>query len=218
MLGIARSSSDELFAEWGDFSLTDATDEIPPTRGLHIGFAASSRELVDEFWRAGIGAGAPDEGEPGPRPQYGDDYYAAFLLDPDGSSVEAVHHGSVGAAGIDHLWLRVADVASSRAFYLEVAPYTGFSLRTDTPERVQLASAAASFSLVHGSPVTQNLHVAFLAAANETVGRFHAAATAAGYRDNGGPGERPVYHPGYYAAFVVDPDGTNVEVVCHNRA
>ncbi len=59
--------------------------------------------------------------------------------------------------------------------------------------------------------------MAFPAAENATVDAFHEAATGAGHRDNGGPGERPVYHPGYYAAFVLDPDGNNIEVVNHNR-
>ena len=55
------------------------------------------------------------------------------------------------------------------------------------------------------------------AAENATVDAFHRAATGAGYRDNGAPGERPVYHAGYYGAFVLDPDGNNIELVCHNR-
>ena len=67
-----------------------------------------------------------------------------------------------------------------------------------------------------GSP-TQNVHIAFPANANETVDECHAALTAEGHRDNGTPGERTVYHPGYYAAFVLDPDGNNVELVDHHR-
>ena len=59
--------------------------------------------------------------------------------------------------------------------------------------------------------------MAFAAADNATVDDFHRAATDAGYRDNGAPGERDVYHPGYYGAFVLDPDGNNIEVVNHNR-
>ena len=66
-------------------------------------------------------------------------------------------------------------------------------------------------------PATRNVHRAFPTTENGTVDAFHAAATAAGYRDNGAPGERPVYHTGYYGAFVLDPDGHNVEVVNHNR-
>ena len=61
------------------------------------------------------------------------------------------------------------------------------------------------------------LHVAFAAPDRETVHAFHAAALAAGGRDHGGPGERPHYHPGYYAAYVLDPDGNNVEGVFHGR-
>ena len=76
---------------------------------------------------------------------------------------------------------------------------------------------SGSFSLVAGTP-TEHLHLAFPANRNETVAAFHRAATEAGYRDNGGPGERPIYHAGYYSAFVLDPDGNNVEVVNHNRS
>ena len=66
-------------------------------------------------------------------------------------------------------------------------------------------------------PVTKNAHVAFPVADNPTVDSFHRAAIDAGYRDNGAPGERQVYHAGYYSAFVLDPDGNNVELVNHNR-
>ena len=66
-------------------------------------------------------------------------------------------------------------------------------------------------------PTARGVHLAFQAKAPETVQRFHTAALAAGSRDNGGPGERP-YHPGYYAAFVLDPDGNNIEVVFHGPA
>ena len=65
-----------------------------------------------------------------------------------------------------------------------------------------------------GTP-TEHVHIAFPASENAAVDEFHRAAIAAGYRDNGAPGERPVYHPDYYGAFVLDPDGNNVEAVCH---
>ncbi len=118
---------------------------------------------------------------------------------------------------IDHVWIRVADVAAAKRFYETVAPYTGFCLYADTPERAQFVGDSGSFSVVAGTP-TEHVHMAFAARENATVDRFHRAATQAGYRDNGPPGERPVYHAGYYAAFVLDPDGNNVEVVNHNRA
>jgi len=216
-LGIERLYSGEHFAEWNDFSLSEANDEKPVTRRLHIGFVAPSRAHVDEFWRAGTGAGDRDDGAPGPRPQYSDDYYGSFLLDPDGNSAEAVHHGSLRERGwIDHLWIRVADVAAAKRFYETVAPDAGFRLRRDTPELAQFAGGSGSFSVVSGTP-TEHVHMAFPASDNATVDRFHRAATAAGYRSNGAPGERPIYHAGYYGAFVLDPDGNNVEVVSHNR-
>ena len=152
-----------------------------------------------------------------PRPQYGEDYYGGFLLDPDGNSIEAVHHGTLRRGGhVDHVWLRVADVAASRAFYDVVAPHAGFARGTDLPERVQYRGSSGSFSVVAGEPA-RNVHLAFPAPHDGAVADFHAAALAAGYRDNGGPGERPQYHRGYVAAFVLDPDGNNVEVVDHNR-
>jgi catechol 2,3-dioxygenase-like lactoylglutathione lyase family enzyme len=163
----------------------------------------------------GTAAGYRDDGAPGPRPQYSEDYYGAFLLDPDGNSAEAVHHGSP-RDGVDHLWIRVADVAAARRFYETVAPHAGFRLGHDAPERAQFRGAGGSFSLVAGRP-TEHVHVAFPTSDNEAVDRFHRALTEAGYRDNGAPGERPVYHAGYYAAFVLDPDGNNVELVNHNR-
>ena len=206
VIGLARTHSDEHYAEWVDFSLGQATEDKPVTRRLHIGFTAPSRRHVDDFWRAGTDAGLRDDGAPGPRPQYSDSYYGAFLLDPDGNSVEAVHHDAVHPRGcIDHLWMRVADVAAAKGFYETVAPCTGFELRVDTPTRASFRGPGAGFSLVPGPP-TEHAHVAFPARENETVEEFHRAATAAGYGDNGAPGERAVYHAGYYGAYVLDPD------------
>jgi catechol 2,3-dioxygenase-like lactoylglutathione lyase family enzyme len=84
------------------------------------------------------------------------------------------------------------------------------------PDYVEVHAADRSFSLVPGEP-TQNVHIAIPVADDETVRQFHGVAMAAGHRDNGGPGERPIYHPGYYGAFVLDPDGNNIEAVNHNR-
>jgi catechol 2,3-dioxygenase-like lactoylglutathione lyase family enzyme len=217
-LGIARTYSGDDFAEWDDFSLASADADKAVTRRLHIAWLAPSRELVDEFWRVGTSAGYRDDGEPGERPQYSPDYYGAFLLDPDGNSAEAVHHGEPHTSGhVDHLWIRVAGVAAARRFYASIGPYAGFEVGDETPERVTLVGGGASFSLVAGEAVTEHAHLAFPARANDTVQAFHRAALEAGYRDNGAPGERAVYHPGYYGAFVLDPDGNNVEVVSHNR-
>jgi catechol 2,3-dioxygenase-like lactoylglutathione lyase family enzyme len=216
-LGIEQTHSDEALAEWDAFSLSPATPDRPVTRGLHAAFVAASRGIADEFWRVGTAAGYRDDGAPGLRPEYGPDYYGAFLLDPDGNSVEAVHHEEVRARRqIDHLWIRVADVSASKRFYETIAPYAGIRLADDTPDRVQFTGEGGSFSLVSGTP-TENVHIAFPAPEDATVDAFHAVATEVGYRNNGVPGERPEYHPGYYGAFVLDPDGNNVEVVSHNR-
>ena len=171
------------------------------------GFAGPAH--VDEFWRVGTGSGYRDDGPPGLRP--------ALPRGFDGNCAEAVHHGVLRGLGvIDHLWIRVADVAAAKRFYETVAPYAGVRLRHDAPDRAQFIGTGGSFSFVAGSP-SENVHLAFAATDNGTVEAFHRALIRAGYRDTGGPGERPLYHPGYYGAFVLDPDGNNVELVNHNR-
>ncbi|MDX6400768.1 MAG: hypothetical protein QOF27_1374 [Gaiellaceae bacterium] len=215
--GITEPRRGDHYAEWNDFSLGAAGPEKPVTRRLQIAFFAPNRAVVDEFWRAGTEAGYEGDGAPDPRPQYGESYYGAFLLDPDGNSVEAVHHDTSRQTGsIDHLWIRVADVAASRSFYNAVALHAGFRLETHTPDRAQFVGDGGTFSLVSGQP-TEEAHLAFPVRENETVDAFHSALTSAGYPDNGAPGERLVYHEGYYGAFVLDPDGNNVELVNHNR-
>src|SRR6187401_1668221 len=125
VLGIRLDDSSRLYDEWDDFSIMAAEGESAMTRGLHVGFPAASREQVDEFWRAGVDAGYRSDGEPGPRPEYGDDYYGGFLLDPDGNSAEAVHYAEKlrDDGTVDHLWIRVRDVAASKRFYELVAPF-----------------------------------------------------------------------------------------------
>jgi catechol 2,3-dioxygenase-like lactoylglutathione lyase family enzyme len=202
---------------WGDFCVLAADDQHPVTRHLHIGFTAPDRERVQAFWRAGVEAGYRDDGAPGPRPEYGEDYYGGFLLDPDGNSAEACHHDTLRRDGVvDHVWIRVADLGAARAFYDTIAPHAGLEKDRDTPERVQFHGATGSFSLLPGTP-TEHLHLAFGTDDDGAVERFHQAVTDAGYASNGAPGERPQYHPGYYAAFVLDPDGNNVELVNHHR-
>jgi catechol 2,3-dioxygenase-like lactoylglutathione lyase family enzyme len=216
-IGIDMTHSLGELIEWNDFSLTEATAWSPVTRGLHIGFGASSRESVDEFWRAGTEAGYRSDGEPGPRPEYGDDYYGGFLLDPDGNSAEAVHFEGVHR-GVDHLWIRVGDVEASKRFYETIAPHAGLRKMRDNPERAAFSGGeSGSFSVLSGEHVTESLHMAFPASDNAAVDAFHEAAIDAGYRSNGTPGERPAYHPGYYGAYVLDPDGNNIELVNHNR-
>ena len=190
----------------------------PLTRNLHVAFAATSRPEVDAFWRRGVEAGYRSDGDPGPRPQYSADYYGAFLLDPDGNSVEAVHGSPRTESGpaVDHLWIRVADEALAPRFWETVAPLLGLEVQHDLPQGFHVTAGNRSFALLRDDrPRTENVHLAFPVADDETVAEFHRVATAAGYRDNGAPGERPEYHPGYFGAFVRDPDGNNIEAVFH---
>jgi catechol 2,3-dioxygenase-like lactoylglutathione lyase family enzyme len=218
-LGMDSTYRTNTFVVWDNFALSEADDEATVTRGVHVAFAAATREQVDAFWQAGLDAGHPDDGAPGLRPQYADDSYGAFLRDPDGNSVEAVHLERRQRAGvIDHLWIRVADLAASTAFYRTIADAAGLVAQEDGPQRATFADGRGSdvsLSLLPGD-ATQNLHLAF-PGDDDAVRRFHDGAVAAGYQSNGEPGERARYHPGYYAAYVLDPDGNNLEVVNHHR-
>src|SRR4029453_11956822 len=169
-------------------------------------------------WRRGAEGVPGGDGPPGPRPEYDEDYYGSFLLDPDGNSAEAVHHGRVHlrTGGIDHPWIRLAHVDASKRFYEAIGPHAGFRLGSERPRFAHFSGEGGSFSIVAGT-ATEHVHIAFQADDDTTVDAFHRAATEAGYRDNGPPGERGIYHPGFYGAFVLDPDGNNVEVVHHNR-
>jgi catechol 2,3-dioxygenase-like lactoylglutathione lyase family enzyme len=204
------------FVEWDDFAIGEATGERAVTRRLHIGFSAPSREAVDAWWRELTDEGHESDGSPGPRPAYGPEYYGAFILDPAGNSVEAVNNGPRRQPGvIDHLWLRTRSLADATRFYEAICPAVDHTVeRYDG--RTQIRGSGATFSIVEGPP-TENLHLAFAAPNRETVAAFHQAGIDAGFASNGEPGERPVYHPGYYAAFLIDPDGHNIEAVFHDR-
>jgi catechol 2,3-dioxygenase-like lactoylglutathione lyase family enzyme len=150
-----------LTAGWGEFAVEQADRDHPVTRRLHVGFVAASRAEVDEFWRVGTAAGYRDDGAPGPRPQYLEDYYGAFLLDPDGNSAEAVHHGSLRRGGsVDHIWMRVSDVAASTRFYEQVGARGGFRLKARRSGYVRFAGESGSFSLLEGEP-TQSAELGF---------------------------------------------------------
>lgn len=117
---------------------------------------------------------------------------------------------------IDHLHLRARNLSASKRFYRAVLEAIGRgdaiieSERHFNADELWIDAADAGTERSH-------VHVAFQAGNRATVDRFHAAALAAGGRDNGAPGERR-YHPGYYAAFVLDPDGNNIEAVFHGPA
>ena len=123
---------------------------------------------------------------------------------------------------IDHVTIGVSDLAQSRAFYARALTPLGFAEigpALDDGREIEFGleeapNFAISTAYATGAPV----HVAFAADRREQVDAFHAAAIAAGGRDNGSPGLRPEYSDGYYGAFVLDPDGHNIEAVCHGEA
>ena len=127
---------------------------------------------------------------------------------------------------IDHTGVAVADFQASKVFYtLALAPI-GYSLLIEFPALVIGHQGAAGFGeppkpdfWIGGDRANvPSVHVAFRVVNRALVDAFHKAAIAAGGRDNGPPGLRPHYHSNYYAAFVLDPDGHNLEVVCHEPA
>ena len=101
---------------------------------MHIGFAATSRAQVDGWWEALTTTGYRDDGAPGPRPEYGPTYYGAFVRDPDDNSIEAVQHDTADPESgvIDHLWIRVNDLAATKRFYAAIAEVTGAASATAT--------------------------------------------------------------------------------------
>ena len=117
---------------------------------------------------------------------------------------------------IDHIHLVVADLAASRRFYSAVFETLGLPAVQDGPGFFTSDELFVS-GPEYGSTAISHVHLAFQAEDRAAVDRIHAAALAAGGRDNGAPGERP-YHPGYYGAFVLDPDGNNIEAVFHGPA
>jgi len=124
---------------------------------------------------------------------------------------------------IDHMGFSVSDYERAKAFYAKALAPLGYSLIMEVPAERTGHSAAAGFG-AGGKPdfwfgaegaMNKPVHIAILAKDRATVDAFYKAAIAAGGRDNGAPGIRPHYHANYYGAFVLDPDGHNIEAVCH---
>lgn len=120
---------------------------------------------------------------------------------------------------LDHIGIRVSDYDRSRRFYSAALAPLGYKLLFEHPIFGAGFGRAGKpdFWIKQGTPCP-SLHVAFASDDRATVDAFHEAALAAGGRDNGRPGLRSEYHPVYYGAFVLDPDGHNIEAVCHKAA
>ena len=124
---------------------------------------------------------------------------------------------------IDHTGLHVSDPKKSRTFYEQALAPLGYRVLREIPTQFtgglvvygMGVAPKADFWVAEGTPEAPRLHIAFRAANRAEVDAFYAAAMGAGAKDNGPPGVRPHYHENYYGAFVLDPDGHNVEAVCH---
>jgi catechol 2,3-dioxygenase-like lactoylglutathione lyase family enzyme len=127
---------------------------------------------------------------------------------------------------IDHVGFAVTNLHASKAFYEAALTPLGIAvLMTVTPEQTEAGGTAVGFGkdrpffwIGDNEQVGEGTHIAFTADARDQVDAFYKGAMAAGGRDNGAPGIRAHYHPDYYAAFVLDPDGMNIEAVCHRPA
>jgi catechol 2,3-dioxygenase-like lactoylglutathione lyase family enzyme len=120
---------------------------------------------------------------------------------------------------IDHVVLSISDFQKSRRFYAGALAPLGYRVVKEFPGWAGFgAGARADIWIATREPVTASTHVALLCGTRSLVDAFHEAALKAGGRDNGAPGLRPDYHPDYYGAFVLDPDGNNIEAICHEPA
>jgi len=128
---------------------------------------------------------------------------------------------------IDHVGFSVSDYERAKAFYLKALAPLGYAMVMEVPAEITEAGFAAAGLGKDGKPdfwfagegkLERPMHVAFVASDRASVDAFYREALAAGGKDNGAPGIRPHYHANYYGAFVRDPDGHNVEAVCHAPA
>ena len=117
---------------------------------------------------------------------------------------------------IDHIGLRTQNMPALRAFYGAVLPVLGYPLTADYGEAIAFGEGMPLWISASDAP-TSSVHIAFKATSRESVQRFYETAIQHGARDNGAPGLRPDYHEHYYGAFVVDPDGNNIEAVYHGE-
>lgn len=134
---------------------------------------------------------------------------------------------SFAGSAIDHMGVGVSDISQAQAFYEPVLRPLGITLLMSIqaepprsrPTRLGFGSEGKPFLWLHDAPIpSHGAHIALIAKSREAVDAFHAAGIAAGGRDNGAPGIRPRYHSSYYAAYVIAPDGVNLEAICQTMA
>lgn len=124
---------------------------------------------------------------------------------------------------IDHTGLQISDPTKSRRFYESALAPLGYTMMAEIPKEYTAGKVVLGYGvppkpdfwIAEGQPNQPRVHIAFRASSRQQVDEFYKAALAAGGKDNGAPGPRPHYHKNYYGAFVLDPDGHNIETVCH---
>jgi catechol 2,3-dioxygenase-like lactoylglutathione lyase family enzyme len=212
----------------GSFAICRPQSGPPlPQDGAHVCFAAGTRDEVERFHQAALAAGGTDNGGPGYRHRYGPDYFAAFALDPDGNHLGVVarlrpdSQSTPRARILDHHSIGTSDLDEAGRFYdALLAAIEVRRLRT-RPDYVMYGSDLTDSTFILAVPDEEQarlapqpgFHTCFAAPARAGVELFHAAALAAGGRDNGRPGYRPQYGLGYFGAFVLDPWGNRLGVV-----
>ena len=221
MLGAEPRHADRELVEWEDWDLLRDRSRAPgvprSSRGLPRYRPRDRRCLLAGRGRCRL----PQRRSTGPRSAYRPEHYGGFLRDPRrqqrrgasrrtrASSAQRLHRPPLDPRPRPRC---VAALPTRRSRRTQASVSA-----TTNPVGCSSEGEGHSLSLIDDErPRTEHVHIAFSADQDATVRAFHAAALAAGYDDNGGPGERPAYHPGYYGAFVFDPDGNNVEVVNHN--
>ncbi|MGH1478692.1 MAG: VOC family protein [Geminicoccales bacterium] len=197
--------------------------------GFHIAFMAESPEMVDKFHATALTHGGSDEGQPGLRSIYAPDYYAAYIRDPDGNKLQAVHYIDGRKSGtngdvISHITVGHAGFEQAYRFYENLLAPLGI---VDIPEEAY--PSLAGFGIPgYRTPIVylqqpydarapshgNGTHVAFTAPDREAVDLFYEAALSQGGRPDGAPGLRPHYAADYYAAYVRDHVGNKLQAVC----
>ena len=209
-------------------------DGLPATwsNGFHVALMASDEAAVQAFHAAALGAGGSDEGTPGLRPEYAPDYYAAYVRDPDGNKLQAVHYGDGRETGpcadvISHVTIGSNDLERAQGFYEVLLAVLGLVRlpAEETPgEDLAFGQVGTQLPVLYlqkpfdGRPATwgNGTHLSFDAENRAAVRAFHETALAQGGSDEGPPGLRPRYHADYYAAYIRDPEGNKLQAYCRH--
>lgn len=206
-------------------------DNLPATwsNGFHIAFNASSTASVDQFYAAAMRLGGIDEGKPGRRPHYANDYYAAYVRDPDGNKLQAVFYldgrkQAPTGQWISHITIGHHALADATKFYTAIFKPLGIIAVEQASDYESTGYGIDGYDLpivylqpsFDGRAATwgNGTHTAFTAPNREAVHQFHAAAIANGGCNDGAPGLRPHYSKNYYAAYARDPIGNKLQAVC----